>query len=554
MSILYIEKEEITREEYEMLAKWETFEISYCRIERLYEKKLDRILSTSNIFIYITSGEGLLSIDIDTFLFSKGDLLFIPAECTYHLQFKDTSYVDYYFLQFQLYQFQELSEDTYKRMKIKKDSNVLKSFVLQSDDKVQTMMNELLKLEREELASNHFLKKAKAAMIFHYFMINQHQNDPKDTMIAIEETKKYIENHYADTISTAFLAKMARLSPKYYAQLFKKEYGIGVHDFLTEIRIGKAKELLVKTSNSLRAISASVGYADEFYLSRVFKKIVGVPPTKYRKKRELKIASYDFSTTGHLLALHIIPYAAPLHPKWTRYYYQCFRDDILIHLNAYKIHSEWESNIQKLSKDKPDKIIAKDDISDKEKQALERIAPVYYYQCKNQSWKSQLLEIATYINCKMDAEKFLKIYEDKLKRTKGILQKQLEEEEVLVVSLFKNTLVLNRSQTAIDIVYQDFGFASAQPKEDIQLSETITLSYLVSLNPTYLFLNIRQDIETINFWEKLKCSKEWNRITAVKNKKVSFIQSDPWHEYSASSHLRVLNNIQELMVEKVQTY
>lgn len=523
-------------------------------MERLYEKMLDRILSTSNIFIYITSGEGLLSIDIDTFLFSKGDLLFIPAECTYQLHFKNTRVVDYYLLQFQLYQVQELSIDTFKRVNLKKDSIDPKAFVLQSVDKAQMMMEELLKLERDELANNYFLKKAKIAMIFHYFIINQHQNNPKDTMIAIEETKKYIEKHYADSISTALLAKKAQLSPKYYAQLFKKEYGIGVHDFLTEIRIRKVKELLVKTSNSLRSISASVGYADEFYLSRVFKKIVGVPPTKYRKKRELKIASYDFSTTGHLLALHIIPYAAPLHPKWTSYYYQCFRDDILIHLNAYRIHSEWESNIQRLSKDKPDKIIARHDISDKEKQALERIAPVSYYHCKKQSWKSQLLEIATYINCEMDAENFLKVYEDKVKRTKGILQKQLEKEKVLVVSLFKNLLILNRSRTAIDIVYQDLGFSSAQPKEDIQLSETITLSYLVSLNPTNIFLNIRQDIDTINFWEKLKRSKEWNRIIAVKNKKVFFIQSDPWHEYSASSHLRVLYNIQELLVEKVQAY
>ncbi|MEM5594264.1 ABC transporter substrate-binding protein [Niallia circulans] len=329
-----------------------------------------------------------------------------------------------------------------------------------------------------------------------------------------------------------------------------------MQDFLTEIRIRGAKELLIKTSNSLRVIAASVGYADEFYLSRVFKKIVGIPPTIYRKKREVKIASYDFSTTGHLLALQIIPYAAPLHPKWTNYYYQNFRDDILIHLNTYKIHSEWENNIQKLSAVKLDKIIAKDDISAEEKQELEKIAPVYYYSFKNSSWKNQLLEIATYINCETDAENFLKIYEDKVKETRKLLKESLQNEAVLVVSLFKNTIVLNRSRTAIELVYKDLGFTSAQPEEDIQLSEAITLSDLVSLNPTYLFVNIRQDMETIDAWDKLKCSIEWNCIAAVKNRKVAFIHSDPWNEYSASSHLRVLDNLRELMIEKekVQAY
>lgn len=546
----------ITREEKEMIHNWESVEINYGRIERLYDKKIERVLSPSYLFIYINSGEGMFSIDIDKFLFSKGDLLFIPANCTYHLQFKNTCSVDYYLLSFQLYQTKAINRDTYTKVELKKEKSFLKSFVFQSAGTIQPLMEELFKLEQDEAIKNFFLKKAKLSMIFHYFVTNQPQKIPKDTMIAIEETKRYMEKHYADTISTALLAKRAGVSPKYYSQLFKKEYGIGVQDFLTEIRIRRAKELLIKTSNSLRMIAASVGYADEFYLSRVFKKIVGIPPTNYRKKREVKIASYDFSTTGHLLALQIIPYAAPLHPKWTSYYYQNFRDDILVHLNAYKIHSEWDSNIQRLSVEKPDKIIAKDDISAEEKKELEKIAPVYYYSFQNSSWKSQLLEIASYIDCETDAENFLKIYEDKVKETRKLLTAPLQNEAVLVVSLFKNTLVLNRSRTAIDLMYKEIGFTSAQPEEDIQLSEVITLSYLASLNPTYLFVNIRQDMETISAWDKLKCSTEWNRIAAVKNKKVAFIHSDPWNEYSASSHLRVLDNLQELIIEKekVQAY
>ncbi|MDR4315956.1 AraC family transcription regulator [Niallia circulans] len=539
-----------------MIHNWESMELDYGRIERLYDKKIERVLSTSYLFIYINRGEGMLSIDIDKFLFSKGDLLFIPADSTYQLQFKKTCSADYYLLPFQLYQTKAINRDTYTKVVLKNEKSILKSFVFQSADTIQPIMEDLFKLEQDESINNHFLKKAKRSMIFHYFVTNQQQKIPKDTMIAIEETKRYMEKHYADAISTALLAKRAGLSPKYYSQLFKKEYGIGVQDFLTEIRIRGAKELLIKTSNSLRVIAASVGYADEFYLSRVFKKIVGIPPTIYRKKREVKIASYDFSTTGHLLALQIIPYAAPLHPKWTNYYYQNFRDDILIHLNTYKIHSEWENNIQKLSAVKLDKIIAKDDISAEEKQELEKIAPVYYYSFKNSSWKNQLLEIATYINCETDAENFLKIYEDKVKETRKLLKESLQNEAVLVVSLFKNTIVLNRSRTAIELVYKDLGFTSAQPEEDIQLSEAITLSDLVSLNPTYLFVNIRQDMETIDAWDKLKCSIEWNCIAAVKNRKVAFIHSDPWNEYSASSHLRVLDNLRELMIEKekVQAY
>ncbi len=72
-----------------MIHNWESMELDYGRIERLYDKKIERVLSTSYLFIYINRGEGMLSIDIDKFLFSKGDLLFIPADSTYQLQFKN---------------------------------------------------------------------------------------------------------------------------------------------------------------------------------------------------------------------------------------------------------------------------------------------------------------------------------------------------------------------------------------------------------------------------------------------------------------------------------
>lgn len=121
----------------------------------------------------------MLSIDIDKFLFSKGDLLFIPADSTYQLQFKKTCSADYYLLPFQLYQTKAINRDTYTKVVLKNEKSILKSFVFQSADTIQPIMEDLFKLEQDESINNHFLKKAKRSMIFHYFVTNQQQKFQK---------------------------------------------------------------------------------------------------------------------------------------------------------------------------------------------------------------------------------------------------------------------------------------------------------------------------------------------------------------------------------------
>ena len=115
------------------------------------------------------------------------------------------------------------------------------------------------------------------------------QTISKDTRQVIEETIDYIGHHYHQTISLTDLAKMAGLSNSHFSRLFKKNTGYSPIEYLTHLRIDRAKELLVHSDIRVKEVSQNVGYEDELYFSRIFKKIVGVSPTQFSDEQKLSL-------------------------------------------------------------------------------------------------------------------------------------------------------------------------------------------------------------------------------------------------------------------------
>ncbi|HAH62550.1 MAG TPA: hypothetical protein DCL73_10700 [Treponema sp.] len=99
----------------------------------------------------------------------------------------------------------------------------------------------------------------------------------------IRASKEYIESHYAEKITLEDVAGILKLNPSYFSTLFKKETGSNFLEYVTGVRIEKAKQLLVSTNDTMAGIAAKVGYADTRYFSQCFEKTAGLKPSIYRK-------------------------------------------------------------------------------------------------------------------------------------------------------------------------------------------------------------------------------------------------------------------------------
>ena len=108
-----------------------------------------------------------------------------------------------------------------------------------------------------------------------------HFSDSKD-MISL--AKGYIQQHYEKSLTLEEVAEVVQFSPHYFSKLFKERCGKSFIDYVTEVRVERAKELMEK-GKSLKEICFHVGYKDPNYFSRVFRRITGFSPTEYRIKQ-----------------------------------------------------------------------------------------------------------------------------------------------------------------------------------------------------------------------------------------------------------------------------
>lgn len=101
--------------------------------------------------------------------------------------------------------------------------------------------------------------------------------------IAIKMIKKYMDDNFQRNISREDLSQLVFLNADYLSRLFKKEMGVSISNYLIQKRIKLAKKLLISTKIPVSVISAQVGYDNFSYFSKVFKEKTGMTPNEYRK-------------------------------------------------------------------------------------------------------------------------------------------------------------------------------------------------------------------------------------------------------------------------------
>lgn len=103
----------------------------------------------------------------------------------------------------------------------------------------------------------------------------------------VEEVEAYVEKNYSKEISLGSIASKFYINSSYLSQVFKREKNIKFIDYITSIRLNKAKYLLENTDMKANEISEAIGYSDSRYFREVFVKHVKETPTQYRKNKKI---------------------------------------------------------------------------------------------------------------------------------------------------------------------------------------------------------------------------------------------------------------------------
>ena len=105
----------------------------------------------------------------------------------------------------------------------------------------------------------------------------------KKEMRPITEAKNYIQEHYREPLKLEEVSRVIGFNATYFSTVFKKETGKNFLDYLTEVRMNKAKQLLCRGDLNVNDVAEEVGYQDLKYFSKLFKKATGISPSEYKK-------------------------------------------------------------------------------------------------------------------------------------------------------------------------------------------------------------------------------------------------------------------------------
>lgn len=227
---------------------------------------------------YILGGSGRFYIDDKEYKLTKGQGFLIPPNViTYYEADIDTpwTYVWVGFHGLKAESYLQQANLTINSPVFKCDSEALKDYVFQM-------------IESNKFSTYNNLKLQGLLFLFIAELIKV---APKDTVtqynsaeIYIKEAIKFIENNYSRGIKVEDIAKHLSIDRSYFSNIFKAKLQKSPQEFLLEYRINRACELMEQSDLSIKHIAHSIGYIDALSFSKMFKKIKGISPTKWRKQ------------------------------------------------------------------------------------------------------------------------------------------------------------------------------------------------------------------------------------------------------------------------------
>ncbi|WP_373231312.1 helix-turn-helix domain-containing protein [Cohnella sp.] len=344
-----------------------------------------------------------------------------------------------------------------------------------------------------------------------------------DTRKAIDRTIEFMAQTYPkDTITLARLADIAGLSPAYYSYLFKREVGKSPIEYLTDLRIKRAKELVFHPNEQLKRVAMSIGFKDEHYFSRRFKQRVGLSPMAFIKRGLDKIVSLSCPYTNHLRALSTVPYVSDL-------------DEVELEASYTK----------ELLAAKPDAIICHDLLDEKAREQLKKIAPTIVIPWMSMDWQEQFRMISRILGKEKDSEDWMIKHEEKVERARGKIKENIvAEETVAIYRVYQRELSVFGARNIGHVFYRSLKLnppLSVKKEMETGKMGTIFNSSLISLETLAehaadrILIMVYDDAVSKEHFDGIRKTPLWRDLRAVRNNQVHFIRNELWGMYDPLS-------------------
>lgn len=235
----------------------------------------------SYLFFIVLSGIGTVSIQDTHFALRSGDHVFLDCRRPY---FHESSQDDPWELLW--VHFNGTSMDGYWKYFTGHQKSSI--FHPGNASPFQLLLEELLTLEETRSSNRELLENELLHRLATQLLLWQKEKDTDghtdSTLSKLQEIRSYLDEHYTEKLSLDELANRFYISKYHMSREFKKSFGITMGNYLTSLRITKAKEMLRFSDLQIETIARNCGIEDNSYFNKVFQKAEGITAREYRRK------------------------------------------------------------------------------------------------------------------------------------------------------------------------------------------------------------------------------------------------------------------------------
>lgn len=278
----------------------------------------------------------------------------------------------------------------------------------------------------------------------------------------IERVRRQLVEQFDKHVDADELARQTGLSSSRFYRAFRQHTGFPPHKYVMERRLSASLALLANAPASIMEAAHAVGYGDELYFSRLFKKHMGLTPSEFAARANKRIANLCPVFEGDLAALGIAP-ALSLPRGWS---------------------DEPERHLRRIEETRPELILTYP-VPEDVYRALAAIAPTHMLKWKGWPWKERLLYIAEALDIPTVARRWLRRFEEKASNARRLIAEKFQGEPFVVISVYGGgwyRLYGLQRKKMKDLFYDELGFAAPETVREIGFLDTERLADAADLD------------------------------------------------------------------------
>lgn len=240
--------------------------------------KIDTRTLTDHEIVLITGGQGIINLKDSVCHLKKGTLLYLSPGVEHSMYSCNDNPMSFYGVHFNYINLKHFNH----QWNSKEDCEVLPLKIFSTVlvyEKTEELFKKLNKYWNEKSLGYELICRSTLMEIL--YTILQHSEINYSSRQKIETLLTYINQHLHEKISIEMLAQMAELSPDYLSAQFKSITGFTIIQYINKCRIDQAKIMLLNDGMRIKDVAAKVGFCDEFYFSKLFKKHEGISPVHF---------------------------------------------------------------------------------------------------------------------------------------------------------------------------------------------------------------------------------------------------------------------------------